>query len=938
MTTRMAMARTRRSQLQLLRPYLIGERPRDEDGEWDMYCPLHEDTNRSAQINTEIGVWNCFAGCGGGRISDLIRRRSEWVDPPENRTNGSRKQGQPKEKITEGKVQGWIAALNDNETALNELMGERGLDPSTIERFEIGWDKSVNAYTIPIRSEDGKFWNVRRYQLNPSIGRRKIWSVEGMGSPRLFPMSVFDSDPDEIIICEGELDAILTIQNGYPAVTRTASAITWKTEWSGLFKDKIVYLCHDADKAGRDANKKVAKALQHIAKEVKIVELPFPVEDKHGKDLTDFWHEYPASDFGPLLESASGPLAASPAASALDPRDASVLDSFDARAVGEPLRLTVTIKGKREPGYSIPRKAHYRCSQDAGEKCNLCPMNGMNGEADADIDPNEPIVLELLDATKIQVHETLRQHFGAVKCNRLSIDAEEHQSVEVLFARPSVEHTSGTDVSETSYKNIKITSVGRHDTQPNNTVAVTGALYPDPRKQHNEFLAWTVDALETSLDTYTLDKQSQGYCQKFRPRKGQSPLKKLREISEDISQHVTRIYGRPEMHAMLDLVFHSVISFNFAGKRIQRGWLEGLIVGDTRTGKSEAATMMSRFYKAGEIVSCESASYAGIIGGIQQYGSNKDWAITWGAVPINDRRLVVLDEIGGLSTEEIAAMSSVRSSGLAQLTKIQSEATHARTRLIWLGNPRNAPMSDYTYGVQAIAPLIGNPEDIARFDLAMSVRTGEVSPSEINRAHKQVRQKYGEAACQSLLRWVWSRKPDQVIWAKGAEDAVFKSAQKMGAEYTEDPPLIQVANVREKIARIAVALAARTYSTDRTGELVVVRREHVRDAVVFIDHLYSMPGFGYAERSSELLRDASEADDKRVEIKSYLYERPNLAKFLRNTGKFRRQDVEEVMNVDKEKANAVIARLWEAKMVRKDKGDVRVNPALHDLLRELKLR
>ncbi len=932
------MAKTRRAQLSILRPYLIGERPRDEDGEWDMYCPLHEDSNRSAQLNAELGVWNCFAGCGGGRVSDLIRKRSEWVDPPESRSNGSKKLGQPKEKVTEGKVQGWIAALNDDETALNELMGERGLDLSTIDKFEIGWDKSVHAYTIPIRSDDGKFWNVRRYQLNPAHGRRKIWSVEGMGSPRIYPMSVLEDDPSEIIICEGELDALLTIQNGYAAVTRTASAITWKPEWSGLFKDKLVYLCHDADKAGQEANKKVARSLQHIAKDVKVIALPYPVEDKHGKDLTDFWHEHPAGDFAALLGSASGPSGASPGPAELDPRDASVLDSFDARAVGEPLRLTVTIKGKREPGYSIPKKAHYSCSQDAGDKCNLCPMNGMKGEASADIEASEPIILELLESTKIQVHEILREHFGAVKCNRLTINAEEHQSVEVLFARPSVEHTAGTDVSESSYKNIKITSVGRHDTQPNNTVAVTGALFPDPRKQHNEFLAWTVDTLETSLDSFTLDQSTKGRLKGFQPVKGQSPLQKLREISDDISSHVTRIYGRPEMHAMLDLVFHSVISFNFAGKRIQRGWLEGLIVGDTRTGKSEAATMMSRFYKAGEIVSCESASYAGIIGGIQQYGSNKDWAITWGAVPINDRRLVVLDEIGGLSTEEIAAMSSVRSSGLAQLTKIQSEATHARTRLIWLGNPRNAPMSDYTYGVQAIAPLIGNPEDIARFDLAMSVRTGEVSAAEINRPHKQTKQKYGEAACRSLLRWVWSRKPDQVIWAKGAEDAVFKAAQRMGASYTEDPPLIQVANVREKIARIAVALAARTYSTDRTGELVVVRREHVRNAVMFIDHLYGMPGFGYAERSKELLRDATEADDRRTEVKAYLYEKPNLAKFLRNTGKFRRQDVEEVLNVDKEKANAVIAHLWEAKMVRKDKGDVRVNPALHDLLRDLKLK
>jgi hypothetical protein len=935
------MPKTRKDVLKILRPYLIGESPR-EDGEWDMYCPLHEDSNRSAQLNAENGVWFCHAECGGGKVAELIRRKSEWVDPPTAANNGrgkTRKTGQPRERITEARVEAWIKSLHNHESQMNELMGERGLTMQSIKQFEIGWDRNVDAYTIPIRSDDGSFWNIRRYQLNPAEGRRKIWSVEGMGSPRIYPMEVLEDNPEAVLICEGELDAILTNQNGFPCVTRTASAVTWKSEWSGMFKDKVVYLAHDCDKAGQDANRKVGRALQHIAKEVKVIHLGYPITEKHGKDLTDWWHEHPVQEFQTLLDnSTTFGKDSDQEIEQLDPSDANVLESFDSRKVGKPLRMTVTIKGKREPGYSVTKKAHLSCSRDAGPKCNVCPMNGAEGEADVTIDADDPVVLQLLESTKLQVYDVLRDYFGAVKCNRLTIDTEEFQSVEVLYARPSVDHTTVQDGAGGEYKNVKLTSVGRHDTQPNNTVQVTGALYPDPRKQNNEFLAWDVAKLDTSLDTFSPTPAQLQSMKKFQVKKGQQPIKKLREISEDLSMHVTRIYGRPEMHALIDLIFHSAISFDFAGKRMNRGWLEALIVGDTRTGKSEAATMLSRHYQAGEIVSCESASYAGIVGGMQQYGSSKEWAITWGTVPINDRRLVVLDEIGGLSTDEIAAMSSVRSSGLAQLTKIQSEATHARTRLLWLGNPRNAPMSNFTYGVQAIQPLIGNPEDIARFDLAMSVRTGEVPASEINRSHGSGRQRYTAESCRALVRWVWSRKPEQIRWAAGAEDAVYRAAQKLGAEYIEDPPLIQVANVREKIARVAVALAARLYSTDKTGQMIVVKREHVKDATTFIDHLYNMPGFGYGERSKEVLRDAEKATSLKTETKTYLYEKPNLAKFLRNTSSFRRQDIEEVLNVDREQANAVIAHLWEAKMVRKDKGDVRVQPELHELLRELKIK
>lgn len=905
-----------------------------------MHCPLHKDSNRSAQLNVETGVWFCHAGCGGGRVSELIQREPAWVDPSAaalNRRRGSRKAPSRTTTVdlTDAMVKGWTASLASNEEALEELEEERGLDLSTIERFEIGWDRDLDAYTIPVRSEDGTLWNARRYTLHPREGRRKIWSHgEGYGAPRLYPMAILEDSPKSIIICEGEWDALLTIQHGYAAITRTASAITWKTEWGEHFKDKVVYLCHDMDKAGADANKKVGRALRRIAKEVRVIDLPYERTEKHGKDLGDFWGEYGKAEFRQLLKSAQ-PFEREPEPEELDPSDVNVLDALDSRRVGSPLRLTVTVKGKREPGYSIPAKVHFSCTRDAGDKCNICPMNPAGGEADLEIPPNDPAVLELIESTKGQLGDVLRTTYGAQKCSRLAIDVQEFQSVEVLFARPSVDHVSG---GAGDYKNLKLTSVGRHDTMPNNTVEVVGALHPEPRKQLNEFLVWEVNPMETSLDRFELDAKTIKMMKRFRPRDGERPLKKLGRIARSMADHVTRIYGRPEMHAAMDLVFHSALAFDFGGKRLTRGWLELLVVGDTRTGKSEAAMKLSQHYNAGEVISCESASFAGIIGGLQQYGANKEWSINWGVVPLNDRRLVVLDEVGGLTLDQVAEMSDVRSRGIAQLTKIQTEATHARTRLIWCGNPRDGRMSDYTYGVQAIRPLIGNPEDIARFDLAMSVRAGEVPSTVINRAHAAGTLPYTSAASSALLRWAWSRTPEQVLWAKGAQEAVYKAAEDMGRRYTEDPPLVQAANVREKIARVAVALAARLFSTDKSYENIVVKREHVHDATAFMDRLYGMRGFGYAERSRELILNMEEAEDRRGQVKVYLYERPELAKYLRGTGSFRRQDLEEIMNCAREEANAIIHTLYRSRMVRKDKGDVRVEPALHELLREVNTR
>jgi hypothetical protein len=903
-----------------------------------MFCPLHEDTQRSSGINLDAGVWYCQKCEEGGRVDELIARRSEWLDPPSDSrirkakvSNNGHKPAK-REEITDASIAGWVSALWANEDAMEGLMLARGLEEDTIRQFELGWDNDRHCYSIPVRDVDGQLVNVRRYTLNPAPGRRKMWSVNGMGTPTLYPLSVFDSNPQSVVICEGEFDALISIQNGHPAVTRTGSAGTWKAAWGEFFAGRQVYICHDMDTAGQAANRKVARALERAARDVRVIQLPYKVKPKHGKDLTDYWLEHDANDFAELLREASRDVHAE-AAEEVEPGTTAVIDSFDAKNVGRPLKLTVTIKGRREPGYSVVREAALTCTRDAGDKCTVCPLYPAHGEDLLIIQPNDPTVLALLESNAGQVGDILRSAYGTPKCSKLTIEPLDYQGVEILFARPSVDHANG---KSEDYKNIKITSVGRHDTSPNSTVQVVGALYPEPRKQLNEFQAWNVERLQTSIDKFEMTPGVARLLGKFQPRQGERPLKKLGRISRELASHVTKIYGRPELHAALDLVWHSALGFSFDGNRVDRGWLELLVVGDTRTGKSEAATRLAAHYSAGEIVSCEAASYAGIVGGAQQFGSRGEWAITWGAIPLNDRRLVVLDEVSGLTPEAIAQMSSVRSSGTAEITKIQQERTYARTRLVWLGNPRQASMGDYTYGVQAIPPLIGNPEDIARFDLAMCVRAGEVPADEINRSHTEGKLLYHAEACSQLVRWVWSRTPDQIRWARGAEQAVYKVAQELGERYVEDPPLVQVANVRIKVARLAVALAARLFSTDAKHECIVVRREHVEDAVKFLDILYDMPSFGYAERSREALADAAEARERYDEVKGYLRTQHGLAKFLRNAGSFRRQDLEEILNISREEANAVINNLWGNRMVRKERGDVRVLPALHELLREVR--
>ena len=926
----------------LLAPYIAGDTVRD-NGDVDAHCPLHHDTRRSAVFNFEEGVWYCNAEGIGGTLDDLVERKDEWLPPPSGRRVVRRRATTATVDLpSEADIARWKAALAADPVLSDDLKNARGLWTKTLDHYQLGWDSKESAYTIPVRNAEGALVNVRWYQLRPPKGRRKIWGVTGHNEPQLFPLAAIEKarrDPDKrIIICEGELDAIVTNQYNFRALTKTNGAKVWRVEWNKLFKGLTVYVCCDMDRDGQDANRKIARSLARAGVEVRIVRLPYAVTEKHGKDLTDWWLEHDADrhGFARLLDEAR-PFdeAGTDDPEEIDPTGAAVVDAFDARRVGKPLALTVTVRGRREPGYSVPRKIEYRCTRDAGKACQVCPLYKAEptpGEADRVIAGADPRLLEFIDANRQQINDLLRRIQGIPKCPKVNIKVSEHQAVEVLYARPSVEHSNG---SSADYKGITLTSVGRHDTAPNQTVRVVGALHPDPRRQSNAFQVWDVTRVETSLDRFEVTGDVIEDLRRFQPRTGQKPLAKLREIADDLADHVTHIYGRPALHAAMDLVYHSVIGFNFDGKPIDRGWLELLVVGDTRAGKSETAKLLRGFYGAGEVVLCEAASYAGIIGGAQQFGGSKEWAITWGAIPLNDRRLVVLDEVSALTVEEIAQMSGVRSSGIAELTKIQQERTHARTRLIWIGNPRSAAMKDFTYGVQAIKPLIGSPEDIARFDLALSVASGDVPSSEINRPRQVGPQRFPRASARNLLRWAWSRTPDQIRWDEGATQAVYDAAERLGSLYVEDPPLIQAANVREKVARLAVALAARLFSTDARGEDVIVTTDHVRAAVAFIRSLYDNADFGYGERSREIIEDRRVAEHNTDAARRYLKNKPGLPKFLRSQGKFRRQDLEEILDVDREEANAIISQLYELRMVYKDKGDVKLTPTLHRLLREV---
>jgi hypothetical protein len=244
-----------------------------------------------------IGCWVCKAAGLEGReylaplaeavgttMSELLEDPLRWLKPclnqSANGSSGLRPRPMPA-SITEGHVGGWHSRLLSEEEPLDYLRGERGLTLATIRRYQIGWDGDRETLTLPIRSGMGEIINLRRRRLGPEEPWRGLLGRPCSFFPALRSRRWF-------LLCEGEFDAMLSIQAGLPAVTTTCGATlpdSLASELAAL--GRPVAVAYDVG-AERAAERSAAK-LRAAGCQAWVVRLGLPDE---GADVSDWFLTY----------------------------------------------------------------------------------------------------------------------------------------------------------------------------------------------------------------------------------------------------------------------------------------------------------------------------------------------------------------------------------------------------------------------------------------------------------------------------------------------------------------------------------------------------------------------------------------------------------------------------------------------------------------------
>jgi DNA primase len=133
----------------------------------------------------------------------------------------------------------------DHEHALAYLSVARGLTDETTRHYELGYDSTANAITLPVRDDNNALLGIKRRFVAADANPK---AVNSRGLAALYPLAVFDDDLATVVLCEGEFDALLLNQHGIPAVTTTTGTGGWDKhpKWAQWFVGRHVAVIYDA--------------------------------------------------------------------------------------------------------------------------------------------------------------------------------------------------------------------------------------------------------------------------------------------------------------------------------------------------------------------------------------------------------------------------------------------------------------------------------------------------------------------------------------------------------------------------------------------------------------------------------------------------------------------------------------------------------------------
>ena len=786
--------------------------------------------NPSCHINLEKRLWNCKSCGTGGNEVQMIQHIFGCSVPRATKFLSMLNKGTSKEDIKE-QLKDYELTDDLYRAACNLGMFNKEVLEDLdilIERVNEHYEFNIPAYF------HSRVVDIRTYR--PGC-KPKVLSLEGAPAGFIIPFDQWQmSDARRwTLLMAGEKDMICARSLGFNAITLTGGEVT-SPICPAWFTGRSVAICYDNDDAGRMGARKIAKLIAPYATRVRIVDKFH--EDFEGtdtkEDFTDWVLQYEGS-YDRMTEyiKQTEDFAMETTQAEDEHPLISLTEAIQPKYHGCMLRSTVQILTTSDTPYEIPSAAKLKkLTSDKGKMAK-----GDTVEWSLEDDPST--LFSLIGVNKDTVQQNIKKalFLGAEKGTVLDV-----KDREVVY----VCQIADVDASYDNMTELTAFCVGIKPIQGKKYTL----RYMRTTDTSRGNVAIIADKMEDAVDditTFTVNestKESLIYAQHIEGN-----------IAERISHRAQAVRGilgyecNEDLITAIDMTFNTVKEFDYGINKSVKGYMDTLVIGESRIGKSDTSKRLRDIYKVGAFVSLagSSSTIAGVVGGTVKDALGRQ-STRAGAIPRNNGTIIIFEELAKAREDITRSLTDVRSSGLARITRVSgSIEMPASLRMLTLSNCRalpngeTRPIAEYSSGVEITKDLIGTAEDIARYDMIFILGdTGETSDPLYDPPEA-----YPEHVLRDLIRWTWSRSAEQIKFVSNSDRLIRDLANELNTTY---PLHIKLFGTEcwKKLARLSIAAACYTVSTDQTYENVIVTPEHVRWAYDFYKKIYDNDTFKLA--------------------------------------------------------------------------------------------
>lgn len=799
--------------------------------------------------------------------------------------------------ITEDVVNDLVEALiaaDDCKFARQFLEKRKLWSEVFVSKFEIG--AIGPTLVFPQRTEDG-YLTGRARVYHSTASKNEAWGWIGAGRTDTVWPWFRPVESAKLWIVEGEWDC----STGWVRLDLAEAGYHWISLTGGAGKSlqapsiplwmhkRRVDLCYDNDvfqrprwkenlapsekaRAGmaqrRRALLQTAEALKSVGCEVFIRAVPLNPLQHWGGDIRDWVdqggrmiEEIPAYSYEDVL------------AADLEITECDGIDAVASATVGRTVRFKGSVMSIEDECLVVPRRAEIDCDMNMRPACADCRAPLLAPDKVLDFKDHPDVLAQALSSTNFEKF-IVNNFFGKPgRCPLCRVNITEHTAC----CRWGAGNANESGEQE-------ITVVSKEPPNLSGETEVQGNIYNGSNLRLLVLADRTQHVDMTKPDMVGNLLLLRELCPPHQPSVEQID-QHLKARANYISAKVTKIRGRRRLHIFADLLYHSLLWFNWDGLK-RRGWLDLSVIGDTASGKTATLRNMMDWVGLGRMSICmENVSRAGLTMGAARV--NGKMRQKPGLLPRMHKKLLVLDEFQAMVEDRsdsqenpMVHLQGARENGIVEGIKIYgSRRLDAAVRLMTISNWIGGRQSAFKYACEHLAALYGRPEMLRRLDLGIMVFGEPVDGLGFTEVPPWTKEAY-----RTLVLRAWTTPPERVV----IEDDAIRHVQQINDiwrdRYSEDIALFTTAEKPMSLLRVAAAASCACLShPERETDHVLITREHVEWARTLFEEVWRDCGYEHYSSSKMQLLGISQPFrvEKLLTAELHLYD-PTEALFVLN--------------------------------------------------------